>query len=265
MDDLNRLYGLMNTEYFQEGRVLFKEGDAGETMYIVLSGCIAITVNTRDGEVLELAQIREGRFFGEMSIFDKERRSATCVPKCDTTVLTLKAGDFYEFIDTRPSAGFRVMQGMLRTTARRLNATGAFLSDMVTWGEKARVRAITDDFTGLYNRRFLEQAAEERLTEAKSKESPLSFIMLDLDHFGTLNDEYGQAVGDRVILAAVDVFKKTFDSDTVPVRYGGDEFTFLLPGTAPKEALNRCNQLLKELSEIDVLKGLDGTVRGVSA
>jgi len=194
-DDLNRLYSLMKTEEYQEGNTLFREGDTGEIMYIVLSGCVSISVGTQDGGVLELAEISEGSFFGEMSIFDSVNRSATCTPKSDTTVLSLRAGDFYEFIKTKPEAGISIMQGMLKTTVQRLTATGAFLSDMVTWGEKARARAITDDFTGLYNRRFLDQAAEERLTEAYSKGSPLSIMMLDLDHFGTINNEYGQAEG----------------------------------------------------------------------
>ncbi len=264
-EELNELYSLMSMERYPEGDTLFREGDTGESMYFVLSGCIAISVRTEDGEVVELAQIPEGSFFGEMSIFDSARRSATCVPKADTDVLTLKAADFYRFIKSSPAAGFRVMQAMLRTTAGRLNETGAFLSDMVTWGEKARMRAITDEFTGLYNRRFLEQAARERLTEAKGRGAQLSLVMLDLDHFGTLNDEYGQALGDRVILAAVEAFRSTLPDEAVLIRYGGDEFTFLLPDTAADAALESCNRLLKALGKIDLLRGLSGSITRLSA
>jgi diguanylate cyclase (GGDEF)-like protein len=264
-EDLSRLYGLMSTEHYPEGQILFREGDSGETMYIVLSGSIAITVKAQDGEVLELARIPEGSFFGEMSIFDSAKRSATCVPKSDSTVLTLKAGDFYRFIETRPAAGFRVMQHMLRTTTRRLTATGAFLSDMVTWGEKARARAITDEYTGLYNRRFLEQAAGERLTEAKGRGTALSLMMLDLDHFATLNDEYGQEVGDRVLLSAVEVFRNVFPEETVQIRYGGDEFTFILPGTTAEETFELCDPILRALKEIEVPAGTSGSVHEVSA
>ena len=55
-DDLNRLYSLMKTEEYQEGNTLFREGDTGEIMYIVLSGCVSISVGTQDGGVLELAE-----------------------------------------------------------------------------------------------------------------------------------------------------------------------------------------------------------------
>src|SRR6056297_3573396 len=125
--DLNRLYSLMRTEEYKQGQTLFKEGDTGEIMYIILSGCVSISVHTQDGGVLELAEISEGSFFGEMSIFDSAERSATCTPKSDTVVLTLQAGDFYEFIRKRPAAGISIMQNMLKITTQRLTSTGAFL------------------------------------------------------------------------------------------------------------------------------------------
>ena len=264
-EDLNELYELMSTEHFPEGQILFREGDIGEAMYIVLSGSIAITVKAQNGEILELARIPEGSFFGEMSIFDSAKRSATCVPKCDTSVLSLEAKDFYRFIETRPAAGFRVMQHMLKTATRRLTATGAFLSDMVTWGEKARARAITDEYTGLYNRRFLEQAARERLTEAKGRGAALSLLMLDLDHFATLNDEYGQEVGDRVLLSAVEVFRNIFPVEAVQIRYGGDEFTVLLPETTAEQTIDFCSRILDALEEIAIPAGPSNSVSKISA
>ncbi|MDZ7794508.1 MAG: diguanylate cyclase [Spirochaetia bacterium] len=200
-----------------------------------------------------------------MSIFDSAERSATCTPKSDTTVLSLRAGVFYEFIKSKPEAGISIMRGMLKTTAQRLTATGAFLSDMVTWGEKARARAITDDFTGLYNRRFLDQAAEERLIEAQRIGAPLCLMMLDLDHFGSINDEYGQVVGDQVLRAAVEAFRKTFSSDTVSVRYGGDEFTFLLKDTSPEQALEYCKGLIQELGKIKLPVQPGASVKHVAA
>ena len=57
-----------------------------------------------------------------------------------------------------PTIAIKIMYKMLHTTTGRLQTTGAFLSDMVKWGEAARIRAVTDDFTGLYNRRFFDDA-----------------------------------------------------------------------------------------------------------
>ncbi|MEA1910659.1 MAG: diguanylate cyclase, partial [Spirochaetota bacterium] len=264
-EELKLLYSHMNTEEYCKGKALFNEGDTGEIMYIILSGSVSISVNTPDGKVLEIAEISTGNFFGEMSIFDSAVRSATCSPKCDTTVLSLKADDFYEFIKNNPIAGSNIMQQMLKITALRLNKTGAFLSDMVTWGGKARTRAITDDFTGLYNRRFLDEAMEDRLAKAKTEGTSLSVIMIDLDNFGTLNNEYGQNIGDKIILAVVPIFKKMFRKEDILARYGGDEFTFLLPGIEGQEALTLCSKLVCEIRKINLLDKLGGPVKDVTA
>ncbi len=263
-EELELLYFHMNTEEYRKGEILFNEGDSGEIMYIVLSGSVSISVNTPDGKVIEIAEVSAGNFFGEMSIFDSSVRSATCSPKCDTTVLSLKAADFYEFIKNNPIAGSNIMQQMLRITALRLNNTGAFLSDMVTWGEQARTRAITDDFTGLYNRRFLDEAFEDRFAEAKREGKYLSVIMIDLDNFGTLNNEYGQEMGDKVILAAVSIFKKLFRKEDILARYGGDEFTFLLSGKTGEESLHICSKLVREIRKINLLNNPGGSVKNVT-
>ncbi|OQY34947.1 MAG: hypothetical protein B6241_03470 [Spirochaetaceae bacterium 4572_59] len=264
-EEVQNLYSHMMEESFPKGQALFNEGDKGEIMYIVLSGAVSIQVNTLDGDSLEIAEITEGNFLGEMSIFDSSARSATCIPKCDTTVLSLKSDDFYQFIRKKPKAGISIMHSMLKTITERLQHTGAFLSDMVTWGEQARVRAITDDFTGLYNRRFLDEAIEERLTEAKSNAQDLSVVMIDLDHFGTLNNLYGQQTGDTVLLQLIEIYRAIFRKEDILARYGGDEFTFLLPHTAGEKALELCTELNKRLRSIDTLKNLDGNLKNITA
>ena len=264
-EELKDLYSHMNEESYPQGQPLFNEGDRGEVMYIVLSGSVSILVNTPGGELIEIAEITEGNFLGDMSIFDSAERSATCTPKCDTKVLSLRADDFYEFIKNRPQAGIFIMHRMLNTVSQRLKNTGAFLSDMVTWGEKARIRAITDEFTGLYNRRFLDEAIGERLADAKASNQPLSLVMIDLDHFGSLNNLYGQETMDKILLEVIKIYRKLFREEDILSRYGGDEFTFLLPGTEGKKALALCRELNRELRTIDLLKNREGDLTGISA
>ena len=264
-EDLKELYAMMDHLDLPAGVPVFYEGDAGDALYIILSGSVGITVETRGGENLELAEIPEGNFFGEMSIFDNSPRSATCIPKSDSRLLRLRGEDFYKYIKVRPQAGIAVMHRMLNTTSGRLQATGAFLSDLVTWGEQARTRAITDDFTGLYNRRFLDQTMDGRLREAEEKEQPLALVMLDLDHFGTLNKLYGQERGDEILLRTVDVFHRVFRESDILCRFGGDEFTFILPDTIPEKACELCTEIIGELKKIDLLHNLEGDLKTVSA
>ncbi len=263
--ELESLYFHMNIEEYSEGDTLFNEGESGENMYIILSGSVSISVNTPDGEVLEIAEITQGNFFGEMSIFDRVVRSATCSPKCNTKVLSLGASDFFEFINNKPLAGSRIMQKMLNITTRRLQNTGTFLSDMVTWGEEARTRAITDDFTGLYNRRFLDEVIENRISESLREGYPLSYAMIDLDHFGTLNNEYGQEIGDKVILYVVEAFKRIFTKTDIITRYGGDEFIILFPQTTGIGAFDKCRKMLEEIRKINFTKESDKSIQMVTA
>lgn len=263
--ELESLYSHMNIEEYEKGQALFNEGETGEHMYIVLSGSVSISVNTQDGEFLEIAEITEGNFFGEMSIFDRAVRSATCFPKCCTKVLSLGAVDFFEFIKNKPMAGSSIMQKMLNITTVRLQNTGTFLSDMVTWGEEARIRAITDDFTGLYNRRFLDEVIENRISESLSNGYSFSYAMIDLDHFGKLNNNFGQEIGDKIILAVVEVFKKVFNKTDIITRYGGDEFIVLFPQTRGNRALVICIKMLEELRKIDLIKNSDGTIHFITA
>ena len=145
------------------------------------------------------------------------------------------------------------MYKMLHTTTGRLQATGAFLSDMVKWGEAARIRAVTDDFTGLYNRRFFDDAIEKAVIQARLTSRPFTLAMVDLDRFGTLNSQYGEAAGDAVLQAAVSVFRSVFREKDILSRYGGDEFAFILPETGGREALERCRKLGEKLRELDIL------------
>jgi diguanylate cyclase (GGDEF)-like protein len=264
-DELRLLHGLMKTVQIEKESTLFQEGEDGDELFIVLSGSVSITVKTPDGQVLPIAVITGGNFFGEMSIFEQAPRSATCRTQENSILLSLSGRDFYAFLQEHPETTLKVMHKMLTITSQRLQETSAFLSEMVTWGEEARRRAVTDEMTGLYNRRFLDDALEERFEEARRQRRALSLVMVDLDYFGELNKEYGQEVGDRVILAVVPVFRSLFGARDILARYGGDEFTFILTDRGPEETLALCTRLARALSELPVLADLGGRIRQVSA
>ncbi len=255
----------MRSIEIEAGSVLFREGDKGDELFVVKEGAVSISVKLPDEQELVISEIQEGNFFGEMSIFEGAPRSATCRTKMKSTLFGLKSGDFYELIRSHPRTASKIMYRMLAITVERLRNTGNFLTDMVQWGEDARKRAVTDDFTGLFNRRFLDDALEERFREAKMKGSSLCLAMVDLDHFGSLNKEYGEQVGNAVILEAVSVFKTVFGTKDILIRYGGDEFTFVLPETTSSEALEKCETVCSGLRKLSILEPFGGTIRRVTS
>ena len=153
-------------------------------------------------------------------------------------------------IEKNPEAAIKIIYKMVNIIAGRLESAGAFLSDIVQWGEKARKRAITDEYTGLYNRRFFDDSIKEHFSKTKESNSILSLVMLDLDHFGTLNKEYGQKTGDEAILTASSIFKDSFRASDILVRFGGDEFIFIMRDTDSTAALMICNDVVEKLRGI---------------
>ncbi|WP_319562562.1 GGDEF domain-containing protein [Marispirochaeta sp.] len=251
-EELDILISLLNTLSFKKEELLFSEGDDGEELFIVRSGTMGISVVLADGEELEVAEFGPREFFGEMSIFEGETRSATCRAKEKGTLLSLKAGDFFRMADRYPETANRIMHRMLNITARRLRKTNLFLNEMVSWGESARKRAITDDLTGLYNRGFFDINLKRKISEALAAGEPLCLAMADLDGFGMLNAIHGETVCNQVIQRAVEVFYQSFDERDILTRYGGDEFAFILPGRNLREAKELCDDICRRMRSMTV-------------
>ncbi len=103
-----------------------------------------------------------------------------------------------------------------------------------------------DELTGIYNRRFFNQKFEAEFKRAQRTKKPLAVIMVDIDHFKDVNDNYGHLVGDVCLKSVAKVLKHnvTRPQDTL-ARFGGEEFIVVLPGTPLKGAMYVADNLLK--------------------
>jgi two-component system cell cycle response regulator len=94
--------------------------------------------------------------------------------------------------------------------------------------------ALIDPLTGLYNQRYLMRHLRGLLEGAQNRD--LAVLMIDVDHFKSVNDDYGHAAGDKALRAIADVLRastRVFDS---LARYGGEEFAVVMPGTTMEDA-----------------------------
>jgi diguanylate cyclase (GGDEF)-like protein len=246
------------------GSVLFRQGDEGNELYIVRLGSVATSIDLPDGKSREIAVFKSGDFFGEMSIFENAPRSATCTAREKSELLVLHQRSIFRIIENHPTAAQKIMYRMLNITTQRLRNTGDFLFDMVQWGDKARKRAITDEMTGVYNRRFLDDSLNQYVDEARKNGEPLVLVMVDLDYFRQINELYGHETGDSVIRDVVGVFKNHLKNPNIIARYGGDEFTFLIPGIGPKDALGICDSIRTDVEKLETLSRFDGAIKKVT-
>ncbi|KAB2967182.1 diguanylate cyclase [Zoogloea sp.] len=112
--------------------------------------------------------------------------------------------------------------------------------------------AVRDPLTGLYNRRFLDETLRQVMTAARRGCFPVSVILVDIDHFKTVNDTLGHKAGDRILQAVGNfLLRQVRDSDTA-CRYGGEEFLLVLPRTDADQALLRADTLRQGLARLAV-------------
>lgn len=110
------------------------------------------------------------------------------------------------------------------------------LADIERLKNRIREQSIRDPLTNLYNRRFLNEFMERELALARRNQKPLAVVMLDLDHFKQLNDQFGHQTGDKVIELVAKLLLRQSRKTDILFRYGGEEFLVILPNTAVTQA-----------------------------
>lgn len=107
---------------------------------------------------------------------------------------------------------------------------------------------LIDELTQVYNRRFFEDMLPRYFQDFKRNGNLFSISIIDLDHFKRVNDTYGHAMGDVVLLEFAQFIKNNIRSSDLICRYGGEEFVIIFPQTANEEARNKLTELIKIFS-----------------
>ncbi len=104
--------------------------------------------------------------------------------------------------------------------------------------DKLKEVSITDTLTGLYNRNFFDIIIDKTIARVKRHKEKTSLIMIDIDHFKRVNDNYGHPAGDGVLREMGSILRKRARKLDSPCRYGGEEFAIILPATEKNDALS---------------------------
>lgn len=143
-DDLETLAAALKRKRFAIGQTVFKEGDEGNSFYVIQSGLVKVQRGAATGKEVILAMLGPGDFFGELALLDGESRSADAVAKEESVTLILDRADFIAFIESRPIAAVRLLAAL----SHRLRLTDQLVQDAAFLDVPARlaraILALTD-------------------------------------------------------------------------------------------------------------------------
>jgi two-component system cell cycle response regulator len=117
--------------------------------------------------------------------------------------------------------------------------------------KKIRELAVRDALTGLYNRRELHRFLEYEIIKSKRYDHAFSLLLMDIDHFKEINDQYGHRVGDEILQQVAQVLINQTRGCDLPARYGGDEFIIVLPETPAVQGWVGAERLRKVVESVN--------------
>ncbi len=211
-------------------------------LYIVLCGALQES-SVDDGAV---RRIVPGESVGEQSVLDEATNLAEISAIEDSELLVIEADLVWQLIDRFNG----VARNLLRLMSFRIRAANALLRRRLKLGEFYRQLSMNDGLTGLYNRAWLTDMLPKMVATAHRSGSPLSLVMIDLDHFKRFNDTHGHLAGDDALRAAAGVINAALRPSDFAVRYGGEEMLVILPETSEKLATMVAERLCERLRQV---------------
>lgn len=121
--------------------------------------------------------------------------------------------------------------------------------------EQLREQAIRDPLTDLFNRRYLDETLERELARAEREKYPLCIVMMDLDHFKTVNDVYGHEAGDVVLKSLAEKVMEQCRHGDFACRYGGEEFVLVMPNICIESTSKRARDLHQNIEKMNIAYG----------
>ena len=156
------------------------------------------------------------------------------------------------------SGGERWFEGRIALMEKNVQGKGKVIlmasdvTDRVHLYEEVQRLANLDVLTGCYNRRHFMAVVEQEVERARRYKHPLSFLMVDIDHFKDFNDQFGHQIGDQLLCHLVNLCQKQLRPVDFLGRYGGEEFVVLMAETANKGALLASERLRKKIEKMKI-------------
>jgi diguanylate cyclase (GGDEF)-like protein len=232
----------------KKGELLLSPDVDNNFVYVLLSGRLALHFESLD--MPEIRTIEPGVTVGEMSIIDHSKPSAFVLAKESCKVFPVHR----ELLLSLIAEANPVVRNLLKVLTRWIKSnTESMVNHTSQIGELTN-HATTDALTGLYNRRWLDNALASILNESLEKKQTLCLLLIDVDHFKDYNDNLGHSVGDQVLIAIGNALKKAIRPQDYASRYGGEEFLIVLPNTSVDVGVQVAERIRQDIAAKSALE-----------
>lgn len=198
---------------------------------------------------------------GKLHFFDSNDTALKCShltdhPEPALCIPLLARGDLVGVLTIEPAAEYADAARWLeenQEAAASLAEQLALALMNIKLRDSLQEQSLRDALTGLYNRRQMDSSVAEIFAKAIRQASPMSVLLIDIDHFKKLNDIHGHAVGDDALKLLAGLLQEMFRGSDLACRYGGEEFVVLLPGADLQVAVNRAEELRNRCQDMSFL------------
>ena len=152
----------------------------------------------------------------------------------------------------------------LRRLEKLIRISDRYQEGMRELSESLQEAALKDPLTGMGNRRYLIERLREEMDRSRRKGKPLTVALLDIDHFKSVNDDFGHDVGDRLLCRIGEAITESLRDYDVCGRWGGEEFLLFFPETDLDAAREVCERVRVAIRAIGPVEGMSGA-RGITA
>jgi len=128
--EMEELEKIIHRREYKKGEPIFRMGDPGLGMYIIIKGSVNIAEEKVGGEMMTLAMLKEGAFFGDLALLDEAPRSASAIADEDSDILGFFRPDFLDLLYRKPKMGIKILFGLARTIGERLRRTNLQLTEL---------------------------------------------------------------------------------------------------------------------------------------
>lgn len=174
----------------------------------------------------------------------------TGAPELSTAVKALREGDAYDYL-VKPFPNVEV----LRATVERAIERRSLRQQVDRLQHELQRQSNSDGLTASLNRRAFFELGEREFARAARHQEPLSLAMIDVDQFRSIEDQYGHASGDIVVVRLALVIREQMRTEDLVGRYWADKFVCLMPATAPDDALRVCERIRNAVAGADLQIG----------